>query len=118
MAGDFCPHLEEIGLLNTLLATPIGLPLACLLLAIVIIAPGYMTTYMNGVAAPAAEPKRFPFRSALRAVLILFIATFGSAAGVRYAIGLGRWVDIAWALGAISLLIFIWKLPPDDDTAS
>ncbi len=102
--------------LSALFDTPFGLPLACLAFAVVIVAPGYMSPYMNGIAVPAPMPERFPYRSAIQAVLIVFLLVFGVTVLARYALGFGRGSDFLWALGAILLLGFVWKLRPNKGT--
>lgn len=94
-------------------ATPYGWALVCLGVAVLIVTPGYMSPYMNRMALPAPLPKSFPYRSALRAVLIVFLLLFGLTAIARFTFGFGRDSDVFVALSVVLLLILIWKDPPD-----
>jgi hypothetical protein len=59
-------------MLNTIVGSPIVLALICGLVAAVVVSPGYMSPYMNGLAITAPMPAKFPLRSFARTALIAF----------------------------------------------
>ena len=58
---------------ESIFETAFGLPLISFVLAVIVVAPGYQSPYMNGLAIPAPMSPTFPFRSVARSLLLVFL---------------------------------------------
>jgi hypothetical protein len=94
--------------LDVLVDSPLGLVFICALGAALVVSPGYMSPYMNGLAIPAPMSARFPLRSFARAALIVFILMINAVG-----LGLTHRLPIGSTLVALGFLMLLF-LPPDN----
>jgi hypothetical protein len=79
----------------------------CVLVAALVVSPGYMSPYMNGLAIPAPMPAKFPLRSFARSALVAFLLLI-NAVGIF----LTHRIPIGSTLVAVGVLMLLF-LPPD-----
>jgi hypothetical protein len=94
--------------LDLLVDSPLGLVFLCALGAALVVSPGYMSPYMNGLAISAPMPAKFPLRSFARAALIVFVLMINAVG-----LGLTHRLPIGSTLVALGFLLLLF-LPPDE----
>ena len=76
--------------MDLILESPFVLSLICAALAALVVSPGYMSPYMNGLAMPAPTPAKFPLRSFVRTALVVFVVLLNAASlGLAHRFPLG-----------------------------
>jgi hypothetical protein len=97
-----------------LIDSPLGMVLICAAVAALLVSPGYMSPYMNGLAIPAPMPAKFPLRSFARSALVAFVLMI-NAVGIF----LTHRIPIGSTLVAVGFLMLLFLPPdrPEDDSA-
>ena len=99
-------------MLDVIIDSPFGLSLICAVGAALVVSPGYMSPYMNGLAIPAPMPAKFPLRSFTRAALVAFILLINAAS-----LGLAHRLPLGSTLIAAGFLMLLF-LPPEKEDGS
>lgn len=102
---------EAGAMFELLVESPIVLSLICGLVAALVVSPGYMSPYMNGLAIAAPMQAKFPLRSFARAALIAFVLLINTAT-----LALAHRVPVGTDLIAAGFLMLLF-IPAEDQDA-
>jgi hypothetical protein len=91
--------------------SPIVLALICGLVAALVVSPGYMSSFVHGLAIAAPLPDKFPLRSFARSALIAFVLLINIATLL-----LAHRIPVGTDLIAAGFLMLLF-IPQDDSSA-